>query len=196
MFFILKRSNFSMADIWKVFVVLIVVAAVGVILIMPAGNVGTNGFVLLAQDKESVDNYFENGKLKPAIVSQINSNIENVPEQLFDLFGGNKINIFVEYEDGSVRDYYAKTEKNRLKELSQGANSLADVEIKIKEKTINKLVESEKPFDSFLNAMNSGEIKYKGLNAEGTVKSATVGITTAVLGFVNGALNFFGNLLR
>src|SRR3989344_2094214 len=185
-----------MRDIGLVFIVVIIVAAIGVVLVMPNGSIGTNGFILLAQDKESVDDYFENGKLKPAIVEQINSNIENVPEQLFDLFGNNKINIFVEYGDGSVLDYYAETKKNRLTELSQGAKSLADVEIKIKEKTVNKLSESEKPFDSFLNAMNSGEIKYRGLNAEGTVKSMTVGVTTAVLGLVNGALGFFGSLLR
>jgi len=183
-----------MKGLAHILIAVIIVVALGIILVLPSGQTNSTGLVLLMQNKETIDSYFTDGKLNQNILDEINKNAENVPEQLFSLFGNNKINMYVEFEDGSVNEYWAQTEKNKVTEVRQGARSLADIEIKIKETTINKLALSEEPFDEFLDAMNSGEIEYKGLTFEGTIKSATVSVTTTLVGIAKGIADFFSGI--
>ncbi|PIN85142.1 MAG: hypothetical protein COV47_03770 [Candidatus Diapherotrites archaeon CG11_big_fil_rev_8_21_14_0_20_37_9] len=159
-----------------------------------SGAATGTGFALLTGNHNLIDAYFDNGKLKQPVVDEINENLEGVPDQLFSFFGSDKINIYVTYTDGSVHDYWALTQDNLLVELHQGTKEDATIEIRINEKTVDRLFLSKKPFSEFLTAMNSGEIKYKGLNFEGKVKETTVGVTTTVVGAVVNVWDFFTGL--
>ncbi|MCR4369253.1 MAG: hypothetical protein NUV67_05095 [archaeon] len=182
-----------MAQTLRVFAVLIAVLAIAAILFVPSGGASESGLIVLMQDRQTLDSYFVGGKLRQETVDEINSNIDNVPDQLFELFGNNKINIQMEFNDKEKREYYAQTGKNRLESLYLGNRNTADIEVRIKESTLDKIVLSNEPFAEFLNAMNSGEIEYRGLNFEGNVKGATVGITTQILGVAKSVLGFFGS---
>ncbi|MCR4335105.1 MAG: hypothetical protein NUV57_01055 [archaeon] len=181
-----------MKSISNILIAIILVLALSVVLFMPAGNASTNGFVLLTQNQEAIDSYFVNDKLNEEIIQEINENLGNVPEQLFELFGDNQMNIYVEFDNGSTKDYWAKTENGRLVQLFKDARSNADIEIFMKESTVDKIVFSSNPFDEFINAMNSGEIKTEAKTLNGHVKSASVGVTTTILGAASGVINFFG----
>ncbi len=183
-----------MANSFHVLIAVILVIGTAAVMLSPRGTANNSGFAVLAHDRQSVDSYFENGDLKPEYVNLINLNTKNVPDQLFEMFGSDKINIYITYNDGTTQDYYAITEKNRLKELRKGARNDAAIEIRFAEKTISRLMDSEKSFDDFIEAMNSGEIKYKGLNIGGSIKQASVNVSTNVIGIISKAVNFFAGL--
>jgi len=183
-----------MKGIANILIILIIVISIGLVLVLPTGQANTNGLVLLLSNKDTIDSYFIEDRLKEEIIQEINYNISNVPEQLFELFGNNKINIFVTYDDESVGDFWVHTEGNRVVDFRKGARTQADIELRINENTIFRILESDDPFNEFLEAMNSGEIEHKGLTLGGTITSVTVGITTTVLGVVNAVVNFFGGL--
>ena len=172
-------------------IAIILIVSVAIVLFMPTGNANNNGFVLLTKNTDLIDSYFENGKLTKKMVNKINSQINNVPEQLFELFGDNKINFYVKFDDGSTNGYYAITKQNKLSELFQGTNNLADIEIRLDEKVVDEIVESEDSLNEFLNAMKRGKIKYKGLNFGGEVKSATVTISTTIIDVISQTIGFF-----
>ena len=83
---------------------------------------------------------------------------------------------------------------NKLKELYTGINTSANVEIKLRELTVDRIVNSKNPLQRFLSAMNSGEIEYNGLDNEGKLKELTVSVTTGVMGFFTGAIGFVAEL--
>ncbi len=180
--------------ILKIVVILFVLLFVGVILITAPISANKSGFVILTQNKSEINSYFESGKMKQEKINEINSQIKNVPEQLFELFGGDTINIYITFDDGSVEEYWAVTEKNKLKELYTGINTSANVEIKLRELTVDRIVNSKNPLQRFLSAMNSGEIEYNGLDNEGKLKELTVSVTTGVMGFFTGAIGFVAEL--
>ncbi|MFH1391484.1 MAG: hypothetical protein ABIH20_04200, partial [Candidatus Diapherotrites archaeon] len=155
----------------------------------------TNGFFLLTQNQEVIDSYFVNDKLNEEVIHEINENLDNVPEQLFELFGDNKLNIYVEFDDGSTKDYWAKTANGKLVQLFKDARSNVDIEIFLKKSTIDRLVSSSDPFDEFIKAMNSSEIKTEAKTVNGHIKSASVGVTTTVIGAVSGIIGFFSGFL-
>jgi len=183
-----------MKSISNILIAIILILALAVVLFMPAGRANTNGFVLLTKNQELIDSYFINDKLNEEIIHEINENLDNVPEQLFELFGDNKLNIYVEFDDGSTKDYWAKTANGKLVQLFKDARSNADIEIFLEESTIDRLVSSPNPFDEFINAMNSGEIKTQAKTVNGHIKSASVGVTTTIIGAAFGVIGFFGNL--
>jgi len=178
----------------QILIAVIIVVALGLVLVLPSGEANSSGLVLLTQNKEKIDSYFLNGQLDAQILKEINDNTDNVPEQLFELFGNNKINIYVEFDDGTIHDYWALTNKSKVADFRQGARSIAGIEIIIKESTIDNLLTDDEPFDYFLEAMNSGEIEYNGLTFEGNIKSATVRVTTRLIGTAKGIVNFFSGL--
>jgi len=181
-----------MKSISGILIAIIIVMALAIVLFVPNGKANTNGFFLLTQNKELIDSYFVNDKLNEEVIHEINENLDNVPEQLFGLFGDNKMNIYVEFDDGSIQDYWAHTEKNKLVQLFKGERNNADIEVKLKESTVNKIVTAEDPFEEFINAKNSGEIETNGLTIGGHLKNVAVGVTTTIVGVANGIVGFFG----
>ena len=177
-------------------IAIILIVSVAIVLFMPTSNANSNGFVLLIKNSDLIDSYFENGKLNQEVIDAINSQIDNVPEQLFELFGDNKINFYVKFDDGSTNGFFAITKKNKLEELFSGTNNLADIEIKLKESTIDRIILSKNPFEEFINAKNSREIEINGLTIGGHIKTAVVGVTTTILGVVNGVAGFFGGFFN
>jgi len=172
-------------------IAIILIVSVAIVLFMPTSNANSNGFVLLTKNSDLTDSYFENGKLKQEIIGNINSQINNVPEQLFELFGDNKINFYIKFDDGSTNGFFAITKKNKLEKLFRGTNNLADIEIRLTEQVVDEIILSKDPLNEFLNAMKSGKIKYKGLTFGGEVKSATVTVSTTIIDVISQIIGFF-----
>ncbi|MFH1391448.1 MAG: hypothetical protein ABIH20_04015, partial [Candidatus Diapherotrites archaeon] len=73
-----------MKSVSNILIAIILVLALVVVLFMPAGQASTNGFFLLTQNQEVIDSYFVNDKLNEEVIHEINENLDNVPEQLFE----------------------------------------------------------------------------------------------------------------
>ena len=141
-------------------------------------------------------NFFNNeGKLKQEYLNQINNNLDGVPEYIFKLFGSDNINIYVNFSDGGTQTYNVTTRSNKVVQLGRGLNSNAKIEVRIGEKVIDNILNSKKPLSEFLDAFNSGKIKYSGTGIEGKVKETGVGITVGIMGVINSIISFFGKTL-
>jgi len=127
-------------------------------------------------------------------VKQINDNTENVPELLFDLFGSDKMNIYINRSDGTQKAYSAVTADRKLVELRKGSFDDAEIKIEVQEETIEEIFQSDNPLERFLDAFNSGEIKYEGLTSEGKIKETTVNITTSALSILQSIYSFFAGI--
>ena len=154
------------------------------------------GFVVLTQGKSQIESFFEGGKLKQQTVDEINVQLESAPEQLVSLFGNNRVNLYVALDDGSVMDYYIRTEGEKVVEVLQDSKGDADLEVRLGENTIDRIIESSDPLDVFLKAMNSGEKKYTGLTPEGETKGALVRVISMLADFFKGIIEFISKFLK
>lgn len=154
------------------------------------------GFMVLTQNRQAMDSFFEGGALKAQYLEQMNAQMGRAPAQITSLFGNNKINLRITLDDGSGADYYFSTHGGKAAEVLQGAKADADLEIRLSEATIDRIALSKDPIDEFLKAMGSGEIKYTGLTPEGETKGLIVNVTTSVARFFKGILDFFASLFK
>lgn len=164
-------------------------------MVVHAFSLGT-GMVILSLAKDNIDGFFENGSLKAEVLAQANANADNVPEQVFTLFGNKKINLYIQLDDGSIREYYVKTGAKTLEQLSIGTKPDADLEVRIKEPTVDRIVLSQDPVKELTGAINSGEIVYKGLTTGGQVNSIIVNFGSAVFGFFDGIFTWVSGFLK
>ena len=153
--------------------------------------------IITSKDAANSSEFFDaSGNLKQEYISEINQNIGGVPEYIFKLFGSDNINIYIELNDGSNAVYNVTTQQNKVEQLSKGINEKANIEVRLSEKVIDGIINSENPLGVFLDAFNSGKIKYKGIGVEGKVKETGVGITVGIMGVINTIASFFGTIFR
>ena len=175
--------------------ILSIVAIAVLLAFLPERQANTQGLILLTHKSEALEAMFNNGKLKQEIVDSINQDIQDVPEQIFELFGNDRINLYLTLENGAVRDYYSETRKNRLVGLWQGVRDEATIEVRLNEQTLDQIIEAGDPAKEFLEKLDSGEIKHNGLTLEGHVKSGAVGVSTKIISIITGTINFFFGFL-
>ena len=101
------------------------------------------GFMVLSQNKDKADLYFENGKLKQQVLGQINAQAAKAPKELTALFGNNKINVKITLDNGSTASYFVRTNGGKVAEVLQGTRNDADLEVKVKESTIDRVSKSK-----------------------------------------------------
>jgi len=154
----------------------------------------STGFVALTDSREQIRSSFEGGELKSDVVAHINAQVGSVPGEIMQVFGNDKFNIYVRLDDGTVESYWARTEKNLLKEIFIGAREDADAEIKVREDTVDRIVLSKNPAEEFVGAVNSGEIEYNGISNEGKIESIFVKTASAFAGVLGAIWNFIAGL--
>ncbi|VVB99150.1 Uncharacterised protein [uncultured archaeon] len=166
------------------------------VLLSGFASAAPTGFFVLTQSKDAINAYFDNGKLKQGVVDQINEQLNAAPKELLSVFGNNKINFAITLDDNSQMDYYAHTVNGKVAEIFQGKKNEADLEVRLNEATIDRIVLSKEPLNEFLNAVSSGEIKYIGLTPEGEAKGAVMNIATAIMNFLKGIVDFFSRFIK
>ena len=155
-----------------------------------ASPTGFASIITVKEVAESGQFFDEKGKLRVDYINQINQNLDGVPEYLFKLFGSDNINIYVGLNDGSTSTFNVTTQSNKIVQLSKGTNPEANIKIELGEQVIQDILDSDAPLDEFLNAFNSGKIKYSGAGIEGKVKETGVGVTVGIIGLINGIISF------
>ena len=144
---------------------------------------------------EAEKTYFdESGKLKQEYLQEINKNTDKVPEMLFDLFGSDRINIHVIRASGEEKQYSAITKNRKLVEFRKGLLEDAEIRVEVKEELIEKIFQSQRPVEAFLNAFESGEIKYEGITQAGKIKETTVNVTTSIMSIAQKVYSFFAGI--
>ena len=151
----------------------------------------SSGLVVLSQHKEEANSIFENGEIKGELLSKINSNMDRVPEPVFMLFGNKRINAYIELDDGSIVEYFVKVGEKTVETIAQGARTQADLEVRVKESTIERIASSQDPVSELTAAISSGEITYKGLTIGGSINSFLVNLAASLFGVLEGLLKFF-----
>ena len=175
----------------KKFSKVLLVAIISMVL-LPMVQANISWLIFLTQNKDQIDSYFESGRIKEETRELINSNSENLPPEVLSIFVDNKLNIHIEFDDGSIQEYYAVTQEGKILQLLQGSSEEADNEIIVKESTVDRIVESGDPITELINAMNAGEIKYNGLTLGGMVKSSVVGFGSFIAGIIGFFVGLFG----
>lgn len=154
-------------------------------------SAGQTGFAVLTESRDQFDAQFTDGKLNQEVVDQINVQMRDAPAPALILFGKNKANVYMTYDDGTVRSYWIWTQNNLVNEISLGARSDADTEVRVNESTVDRIVNSANPFNELVNALSSGEIQYNGLTASGQMSGIIVSIAAKIIGVILGLLHFF-----
>jgi hypothetical protein len=192
-----KSSQFYFSIPFLVFIAFALLIAALQLSITDKINSSPTGFasIITAKDAANSNEFFDaTGNLKQEYISEINQNIGGVPEYIFKLFGSDNINIYVELNDGSTSVYNVTTQQNKVVQLGKGINEKANIEVRLSENVIEGIINSKEPLKEFLDAFNSGKIKYKGIGVEGKVKETGVGVTVGILGAINGIISFFGQM--
>ncbi len=159
-------------------------------------SLDATGNVIFTQNRAQIDSYFETGEMKAQILSSINAQAATAPKEIFSLFGNRKINVYVTMDEGSVESYWVKVAAHSIGQVSLGARSDAGFEVDVSEKTVDGIVNSSKPFDRILNAINSGEIKYRALTEEGKGSELLVNVGAKIAGVFLVFINFFTGIFR
>ncbi|MEK6941966.1 MAG: hypothetical protein AABW85_03860 [archaeon] len=154
-------------------------------------NMPTTGLVTIADiDPNDLAKYFENGELKPEYVTQVNKNIDSVPQFVVDAFAGGKTNVTVLTTDGQEQQFNVSVSGKQLLGAKEGRAPDADAEVKVNEGTIEKIANSKEPIEALAGAINSGEIQYKAVSPKAGIKELFLGIISFFIGIIAAVVSF------
>ena len=163
----------------------------GLMLIISGLAFAAQGYVTLSQNQDQIDAAFENNTLRPQYIAAANSHMDTVPTPILAVFGEKKANLYVTLDSGIVQTYWVHMEKNALVEISRGARSEANLEVRASEQTIDRVLNADEPGSEFVKAYNSGEIKYKGLDSDSKAQGVVFDIFASVAGFIERIFSIF-----
>ncbi|MBI2598277.1 MAG: hypothetical protein HYW50_03715, partial [Candidatus Diapherotrites archaeon] len=99
---------------------------------MPTGLIA----IPIDVDASELEQFFENGELKPEYVQQINENIDQIPPFVLETFAEGKTNVtFVTNENQELK-FSVAVKDNQVISAKEGFEENADAEVKVDEKTI------------------------------------------------------------
>ncbi len=136
--------------------------------------------------KERISRGFDyRGELKEESIKEIgkiNARVEKIPFFLRAIFGNEKINVTVEYDDGSRETLGVVTKNAKVAEVKRGELGNATMAAAVKEKTADEIRYAGDKAGEFVKRFSGGEISCQGISAASTIKS---GILKAVMGFIS-----------
>jgi len=129
---------------------------------------------------------------KAEIISEINTNLEQVPEIVRALLIGNNVtNIHILMETGTELQFCIVSEDGMLKDFEVGGATNPTLEIWAKDSTILEILQSENPVGEAQRAFAGGKITYKateiipaGIMAGISVLNWVVLFLIDILGFI------------
>ncbi|WP_406657839.1 hypothetical protein V7O62_04565 [Methanolobus sp. ZRKC2] len=107
------------------------------------------------------------------MVNEYNENTDHVPSLLKNTLGNEVIYLLIEMDDGSKLHIKAVTENaliTTFEEFDPENNIEATVKVTVKENTVYELLASEKPLESFSDALESENIIVEPIGLVGTIK--------------------------
>ena len=112
------------------------------------------------ENKKTIDysKYFDNlGEVK----SQLNSNIQGLSGVAKNFIGNERVNINFTTQDKGIMQMHAIINNGQVETLEKENLKGSDLDIYIKEKDIDEIVNSDEPKKELKVKLENGEIKYK-----------------------------------
>lgn len=112
-----------------------------------------------------------------------NENVDKVPGVLKSLFGNERMNVYIEYQEGDDLILGVVTKNGKVVELKKGEISEPTMKVTLKASLIKSVFASQDPAKEFLDAFNRGEIAYEAYSTTKKIKLFFVKIIAKLLGF-------------
>lgn len=155
-------------------------------------NSFSSGLVTLVDiDPAEIDYYFEDGKLKPEYVEQINKNIDEVPDFVLDTFADGTTNVTLLTDEQEDINLSVVVGEEKLLEAVQGHKENADALVKVNEETLEIIAGSNEPVNEFVQAVQKKEINYEAISGKAKLREIIFGIITFFLGIIMAIFSFF-----
>jgi len=121
-----------------------------------------------------------------------NENIDNLPGFIKRIAGNERIHLEITLENNSILNIGVVTEKGRIVEFSKGKISEPTIRVWTSEDIVRRIINSEDPISTGVNALKMGEIRYSGVGFRRTLKMFAVKIVTKVYRLVEVIGDLFG----
>ena len=121
-----------------------------------------------------------------------NENVDNLPGFIKRISGNERINLEIVLENGSTLRIGVVTEDGRITEFSKGRISEPTVKAWTGEEVARRIINSEDPMSTGINALKMGEIKYSGVGFRKSLKVFAVKIVIKVYRVVEVIGDIFG----
>ncbi|PIN86962.1 hypothetical protein COV19_02100 [Candidatus Woesearchaeota archaeon CG10_big_fil_rev_8_21_14_0_10_44_13] len=110
-----------------------------------------------------------------------NSNLDKVPAILRRVFGNERLNVTLIRMDNSRTLLAIKTKRGKVDSINLGEMQDPTMQLEIRESTMKRISESDDPAEELNNALDSGEIKYKGEKITSSVKTSILEAVVSVI---------------
>ena len=137
----------------------------------------SNGFAAMSFDlstNQLMDLLFTStGEAKPILQQQIqkaNTYVHEVPQFIRDIFGNERINVYITDVSGKVINLGAITENTRIKEIKGKLIENPSLNVFGDETTIKGILNSENRIQEFQDALREGKIRYEGIGFLSSIK--------------------------
>ncbi len=111
----------------------------------------------------------ESGELNPLLqpqITQANMHIQSLPGPIKALFGSQRMSVELRLTDGGIETLGVVTKKNRIESFTRYAPRNPSMRIWTDESTVTTITQSRDPAGAFVDAVNQGKMKYRGLTPE------------------------------
>ncbi|NJE25415.1 hypothetical protein E3E22_02000 [Thermococcus sp. MV5] len=121
-----------------------------------------------------------------------NENADNLPGFIKRIVGDERIDLEIALENGSVLNIGIVTEDGRIVEFSKGKISKPTMRVWTSEDVARRIINSEDPVSTGVNALKMGEIRYSGVGFKRTLRVFAVKILIKVYRVVEIIGDLFG----
>ncbi|MBN2566584.1 hypothetical protein JXB02_00690 [Candidatus Woesearchaeota archaeon] len=116
----------------------------------------------------------------------INAHVDEVPGFFRRTFGDQRINIYINLDDGELAELYVVTEGSRIAAVSLGAGEDATMEIRSTEAVVRDLMTGDDPLGVIYGGLDSNDITYTTLTFRTSFMVGAARATLRVFRFFGG----------
>ncbi|MEK6902560.1 MAG: hypothetical protein AABX02_03165 [archaeon] len=127
------------------------------------------------------------GELAPQLYPQIqkaNADFQQLPGPVLTLFGNQRIRLDLTLDDGTIETIGIVTVNNSIQTLTRYAPSNASLGVQTDEETVNTIAMADNKASAFVDAVNTGKLKYQGLSSEASFTTFAADIAVFVTNLI------------
>lgn len=110
------------------------------------------------------------------IVNEYNHRFERIPNFAKTLLGNERINLIINMNDGSMKEYSLVTQEGKIIEYDNKLLNDYSIAVRTSERVIDSIASSKEPGNDFGNAVENGDIKIESQKLVSGIKITTAKI--------------------
>lgn len=134
--------------------------------------------------------FFDDGSLKPEFekyYALANKEVSSIPSFLLDLFGNEKMNVYVSLESGKEVVVGVTTKDSKLSEVVYRKYSNPTMNVYLSERILKDILVSSDPAKEAVKAVKTGKIRYEGVGFIPSIKTFFLNLFQNIYFFFSGA---------